>query len=471
MDALIAAGQANLDNNPSSALSHLTTFLTAASSDPSLTPHIPSALLARSSAHLALSSPLLAAQDAHALVSSTPSWGGAYAARAAALSALPVADAPTSQLAALDSALAAALDANIAPTLPPVPDVDPSTHPFLAQIAEQQAQISAWLNVSANQASMASAAAKWGAGFASTSSSTSASSSSSTSSSTSSSSGGKRKRKEPRDFVQEQVMLVTHLPPSASESQIGEWAEKAGLILKDVTSGEPFVALIPGEHEASAGIVYFKPDSVVLALSLLHQTEFVPGSGQPVSLTPGRPALEALPADFIDAAANTIATVQKDIKSNDRKRGKRLGVRQTEALEWDAQDQEKHLARILVAKHVFSPINLLKDPKGVETVTARMTDIAESAQANLQSIKVFDLHPQGVVKLTCLSHQDAIALRRGIQHSSPGIHVSFWDGVDAFTDEDPEATKLRLARFGDWLENNPSTSTTTASTSTTATST
>ncbi|KNC53785.1 uncharacterized protein AMSG_09504 [Thecamonas trahens ATCC 50062] len=472
--SLQQAGALLAEGHTSAAVPHLSAFLAAASAGsapPGLAEHVPSALLARAQATLATDASA-AAWDAHALVNLRPHWGHAYAMRAAALAAatdlppaLPTPSAAplaanreaVAALVATDTALAARLGGAGAISTPNGSSQGTVLdQQLVAAVAAQQSAMMASLDAAAAAAAgpsaaavEAAAAASWAAAYGGGTTAVAPS-------------GVARKRKREEDplaLVRARLVVLRGLSAVVDADAVATVAaNKCGMLLKDVTSGEAYVALFAEANAApnarSAAVVFFKPESVTLAASLLDGADVC---GAVVRVVIGPAAIAAAPDGFLDLALECIAAVHTaaNAKRRPRANGKsadiarepeaaRIAVRQATALTWDGDDEPERaeqlgvnasasakasgstarqsdtaLPKVLVARHAFTPATLLKSPNALAGVKAALASAAARAGASLRNIEIFDLHPDGVVKLTAASHQQALLLRRGLH----GVHM------------------------------------------------
>lgn len=91
-----------------------------------------------------------------------------------------------------------------------------------------------------------------------------------------------KKSKRPPRVQKQTSIFISHLPPSATISQISSAFKVAGLILED-PNGDPRIKLYKKEDGTPKGealVIYLKEESVELAIRLLDETELVPGAGE-----------------------------------------------------------------------------------------------------------------------------------------------------------------------------------------------
>lgn len=110
------------------------------------------------------------------------------------------------------------------------------------------------------------------------------------------------------------AVYVTSLPPDASQDEIQHVFSKCGVIAEEIDSGNPRIKMYEdeqGQFKGDALVVYFRPESVNLAVQMLDDTEFRLGD-----TTTGKMKVQA--ADFSykaqqDAPAKTSKRDQKKI--------------------------------------------------------------------------------------------------------------------------------------------------------------
>lgn len=88
-----------------------------------------------------------------------------------------------------------------------------------------------------------------------------------------------KKAKEPRKNT---AVYVTNLPMDATEEELKEVFSKYGVISEEIDTGKPRIKLYRNEDGSLKGdalIIYFRPESVVLAMEMLDDTPLRFGAG------------------------------------------------------------------------------------------------------------------------------------------------------------------------------------------------
>lgn len=108
---------------------------------------------------------------------------------------------------------------------------------------------------------------------------------------------------------------VTSIPLDADQEEIQHVFSKCGVIAEDVDTGKPRIKMYEdekGQFKGDALVVFFRPESVNLAVQMLDDTDFRRGAEGPMG------KMNVQPADFSyktqqDAPAKTTKKDQKKI--------------------------------------------------------------------------------------------------------------------------------------------------------------
>jgi HIV Tat-specific factor 1 len=90
-------------------------------------------------------------------------------------------------------------------------------------------------------------------------------------------SNNKKRKLDPKPPRKNSAVYVTSLPPDATVDEISSVFSKCGVIAEGLESGLPRVKLYQddaGKPTGEALVVYFRPESVQLAIQMLDDTEF-----------------------------------------------------------------------------------------------------------------------------------------------------------------------------------------------------
>ncbi|CAI7631862.1 unnamed protein product [Penicillium bialowiezense] len=261
------------------------------------------------------------------------------------------------------------------------------------------------------------------------------------------------------------AVWVTRIPLDATKEEIRDLFAKYGVIAEEIDSGDAKIKMYhdaDGNFKGEALVVYFRPESVSLAIEMLDETEFRFGV-----TAPGGPMLVEV-ADYSYKAtqpepANRPQRSKKE-QEKIKERTKRLNSKLTD---WDDDDikpeikKPTKLDKIVILKHMFTLKELEDDPAAILDIKEDIRD--ECAKiGEVTNVVLYDEEPAGVVTVR---FKDPVAARLCVQK----MHGRMFGGtaVEAYISEtrerfrkssrrddssDEEEEKKRLERFGDWLE-------------------
>ncbi|KAJ6499309.1 hypothetical protein C8R45DRAFT_821272 [Mycena sanguinolenta] len=267
------------------------------------------------------------------------------------------------------------------------------------------------------------------------------------------------------------AVYVTGLPLDTEHDELVERFSKCGVIEED-DEGEPKVKMYAkedGTFNGEALVVYFKEDSVLLALSILDDAELRFGDSSTV--------MRVVRADFThknsgggDNAHN------KPRKTVDKKKAsKRIGKMQKKLLEWDDEDGfgpalqpedsinvENKNSRVVVLKHMFTLQRLEED-------AALLLDLKEDVReecatlGEVTNVVLYDKEPEGVMTVKFrdpLSAQACVIRMNGRFFDGLRVEAALYSGKQRFKrsgagdeieGDNDEAEKSRLDSFAQWL--------------------
>lgn len=254
------------------------------------------------------------------------------------------------------------------------------------------------------------------------------------------------------------AIYITNLPQDVTEEEIKEVFSKCGVIAEEIDRGKPRIKLYKndkGQPKGDALVVYFRPESVKLAVQMLDDSDFRFG----VEGT----RIKVQPADFSYKVQQT-APVTKTMKD------KRKIIAKTQKLnnklaDWDDDDpsalQEKSSRwdKVVILKHMFTLKELEEDPTMLLDLKEDIREECEKL-GDVTNVVLFDGEEDGVVSVRFANTQSAkacIEVMNGRFFGGQKVEAYAFDGEERFRksskkDADDEGEKERLEKFGDWLE-------------------
>ncbi|KAL8694345.1 MAG: hypothetical protein Q9218_000982 [Villophora microphyllina] len=264
------------------------------------------------------------------------------------------------------------------------------------------------------------------------------------------------------------AIYITNLPPDVSVQEVSDVFSRCGVIAEEIDRGKPRIKLYTdddGNFKGDALILYFRAESVDLAVQMLDDTDFRLGQSAPGG------KMKVAAADFS-------YKTQKDAPAKSNNKDKKKIIKKTQKLnnklaDWDDDDPQairdtsSRWDKVVILKHLFTLKELEEDP-------AAMLDIKEDIReecakiAEVTNVVLFDKEAEGVASVRFSNAEGAkacVRLMDGRYFSGTRVEAYIADGSEKFKktserklqlgdgeDEDGEEGK-RLDQFGGWLEN------------------
>ncbi|MCJ1394032.1 hypothetical protein MMC18_006910 [Xylographa bjoerkii] len=269
------------------------------------------------------------------------------------------------------------------------------------------------------------------------------------------------------------AIYITNLPLDTDEEEVQSVFSKCGVIAEEIDRGKPRIKLYTddqGNFKGDALILYFRPESVDLAIQMLDDTDFRFGQAAPAG------KMRVVAADFS-------YKTQKDAPAKSNMKDKKKIIKKTQKLnnklaDWDdddpsaIQDVSSRWDKVVILKHMFTLEELEEDP-------AAMLDIKEDIReecaklGDVTNVVLFDKEPDGVASVRYSNPEAANACVRvmnGRFFSTLQVIAYIATGSEKFAKSNEKKANIdvdevegaakeeeegkRLDKFGSWLEEN-----------------
>lgn len=243
------------------------------------------------------------------------------------------------------------------------------------------------------------------------------------------------------------------------------------MIAEEIDSGRPRIKMYEdnqGQFKGDALIVYFRPESVDLAVQMLDDSDFRPGERGPDGKMRVQIAdysykkQQQQPNDAPEKSKSNKKDVDK-IKKKTQKMNSRLA-------DWDDDDPQtmqetsSRWDKVVILKHMFTLQELEEDAAALLDIKEDIREECEKL-GQVTNVQLFDKEPDGVasVRFTNATAAEAcVRLMNGRWFDERQLEAHIATGnekfkkskskpVDMDEDEDEEEGG-RLDKFGSWLE-------------------
>lgn len=227
-----------------------------------------------------------------------------------------------------------------------------------------------------------------------------------------------KKQKAPRQPKQNTAVYVTGLPLDVTTDEVHEvFSRKGGVIAEEIDSGAPRIKMYTdseGNFKGDALVVFFKPQSVEMAIMLLDDTDFrftTNGTSE------GRMRVQAADSSYKKVQYDQDGSgTDKKIKSNEdrapksqkdqQKIIKRTRKLDAKLADW-SDDEDSYAPQVraptkwdktVILRHMFTIQELEEDPAALLEIKE---DIREECAklGTVTNLVLFDLEPQGIVSI------------------------------------------------------------------------
>ncbi|KAL9086354.1 MAG: hypothetical protein Q9165_007140 [Trypethelium subeluteriae] len=271
------------------------------------------------------------------------------------------------------------------------------------------------------------------------------------------------------------AIYISKLPLDTDEEEVRSTFSRFGIIADEIDSGKPRIKLYTDENgnfKGDALVVYFKPESIQIAIDMMDRAQFRPGvKGTEVGVKEAdfsykrvktTDAEDELDANNAGKDPKNKAHTNKDIQ----KIKKRTQAMNNKLADWDDDDPQvipetsSRLDKVVVLKHMFTLDELAEDSSAVLDIKE---DVREECAklGDVTNVVLYDQEPDGVITVRFGNAASAKACVRkmdGRYFSMQTVEAYIATGQEKFkksikkagaNDEDEDT---RLDEFGDWLE-------------------
>lgn len=265
-----------------------------------------------------------------------------------------------------------------------------------------------------------------------------------------------KKQKAPPPPKQNTAVYVTGLPLDATVPEVFElFSRKGGVIAEEIDSGAPRIKLYAdaeGNFKGDALVVFFKPQSVEMAIMLLDDTDFrVTSTGT----RDGRIRVQAADSSYkkvqyddngqaMGGTAGNGQQGEKRPQRNDRDRQKIIKKTQkldAKLADWDDDDpypaqieRESKWDKMVILRHMFTLQELEEDPAALLDIKEDIRDECATLGA-VTSVVLYDLESEGIVRVKfhdAQSAQDCIRVMHGRHFDGRTVQASLATSGDKF---------------------------------------
>lgn len=270
----------------------------------------------------------------------------------------------------------------------------------------------------------------------------------------------KKKPKPPPKPKQNTAVYVTGLPLDVTVPEIHElFSRKGGLIAEEIDSRAPRIKLYKdetGSFKGDALVVFFKPESVRMAIMLLDDTDFrfsASGEGQGrMRVQEADSSYKKVQYDQDGAAGNTELGQQKEARRPRNDKDRQKVIKKTQKLDarladWSDEEDDRFPApggadskrmRTVVLRQMFRIFEIEEDPASLLEIKE---DIREecSKLGTVTNVVLYDQEPEGIVTVkfqTAQSAASCIDAMNGRPFDGRIVGASLADGKEKFRKSD-----------------------------------
>ncbi|KAK0940812.1 hypothetical protein LTR29_007693 [Friedmanniomyces endolithicus] len=215
----------------------------------------------------------------------------------------------------------------------------------------------------------------------------------------------KKQKAEPKEHVNTAV-YITSLPDDVDAEELHQVFSRYGVIAESLDSDAPRIKLYTNEEGGFKGealIVYFRPESVQLAINMLDESDFRLGQQLPT----GPMRVHAADASFKSQKDQPLKTDEAKKKGTTANRDRQKVIQKTQEMnnrlaDWDDDDPQalpetsSRWDKVVILSKMFTLAELAADPHAISDITEDVREECEKL-GQIANITLFDLEAEGVV--------------------------------------------------------------------------
>ncbi|KAK3725226.1 hypothetical protein LTR37_000737 [Vermiconidia calcicola] len=284
-------------------------------------------------------------------------------------------------------------------------------------------------------------------------------------------SNGKAKKQKSDAPRKSNAVYVTSLPDDVTEDELQDVFSKYGVIAESAESNKPRIKLYvddKGDFKGDALIVYFRSESVELAITMLDETDF--RMGQKLATGPMR--VTVADSSYKSQKEKPLASEQAKTKGTGANRDRNKVLKKNQEMnnrlaDWDDDDDNPSALpdtssrwdKVVVLKRMFTPQLLAEDADAISDITEDVREEAEKC-GSVSNVTLYDKEEDGVVTVRFANAMAATACAKQFAgRMFDGVHVEAYiaDGTEKFKkskkkDAGDEDEEKRLEGFGNFIE-------------------
>jgi len=255
------------------------------------------------------------------------------------------------------------------------------------------------------------------------------------------------------------AVYVEGLPSDATEEELFETFKKCGVVKLDARTEKPKVKVYRDESGAVKGdglVVFLKPPSVDLAITLLDQTELRLGDAS-TKMTVSAAKFEAKRVGGEgggegEDGGDANGGAKKAMTKTERKRAAAILKRQeAQALGWSGfDDAEDAKNLIVVLRHMFTLEEMYSDVNLRKELEEDVVEEAQRTCGPVVSVRTYTRSKDGTMTVSFKTRQAAeacVAAWNGRWFDGRQIVASAWDGKTKIATEQDESDAAQRARL------------------------